>query len=1636
MQDTPHSALHLSVLGPFSLSAAPERLVQVRGEKVRALLVYLAVETAVHRREELMALLWPELELTAAQSNLRQTLYRLRRAVPDVRPRAKQASGMVPLFVADRASARLNPEAEISVDVHTFQRLLGEVRRHDHPTLHACRSCLERLEQAAALYRGDFLVDLFLAESNPFEEWAGSLRANLREAALALLRELTEAHLDAGRASDAEPWARRQLQLDPLRESAYRQLMTSLAEQGRKSEALALFEECRTVLAEELQTRPSAETLALYERIQEGDFDSAVQPGIRLREYIIMEELSGGSFGSIYRAYQPSVEREVAIKVIHPRYANQPEFMRRLETEARFVARLEHPHIVPLYDYWRDASGAHLVMRWLRRGSLEKRLEGGPLEIEDTLRLLNQIVAALTETHKQGIVHRDLKPGNILLDDQGNVYLTDFGIAKDLDVDTALTKPGTIVGSPAYMAPEQLRSEAVTPQTDIYSLGIILFETLTGRRPFRAGSIAALIQQHLNEPLPPVLALRPELPPAVDWVLGRATAKRPDQRYERVSDLGAALQEAFTPATFAAAPTNSLRTGAQRLRLVAHHDLSLLESDKRAFVGRQRQLDRLQTFLQDTLNGFGRIIFVTGGSGRGKTTLLHEFAHRAMDEVPGLLFAAGSCSIYSAAGDPYLPFRQILSTLTADTEAQVRAGLLSPEHGRRLRAALPVTARAVVEKGGELLDVLVSAQALKDRLEPVEEAGTTLTDRLRILIEAQRVTGAQQERKRLFSQFTGVLQDISRVFPLILVLDDLQWVDAASASLLHHLSQNLSGQRLLIIGAYRREEVAMGRDGERHPLDKVLAEVKSAYGSIAINLAELDQSEEWQFVNMLLDQQVNEFSEQFRRALFDHTSGHALFTVELLRAMRERGDVKQNEEGKWVDSRSIDWSAMPPRVEGVIEERVGRLNRELRALLNTACVEGELFTAEVLARIEERDPRELLHLLSSELEDVHRLVKEQDEIRLGEQFLTRFRFSHALIQQYLYARLGSGERRLLHAKIAETLEELIGDQWPMLAAEMAFHWHQADRPDRALRNWLWLGDRARVAGAHPEAENYYKRGVAELRQKGEVEAAARTLMKLGLVYTASFQPDEAQAAYDLAFSLWRPAHEMVRIEQEAPGNVLLRLATELPVTFDPGRIDDDVSTFMATQLFNGLVRVGQDQNVMPAVAERWEVLDGGTRYLFYVRHDAKWSDGTPLTAEDFVLTWRRNLHPQTKSTSAHLLYVLRNARDFAEGMIDDAEAIGLRALDETRLEISLEKPTAYLPYLLAHTVAFPLPRWLVENDSIQWDHIESLISNGPYKVDKSLGAKLTLTRNTCYWGQFTGNIQQVEFTFSDDYEAHLRAYSQDELDVVNLIHADPDTIGRAGSMFGKELMSIPRWSTFYLCFRCDRPPFNDRRVRQAFAYALDRVRLADEVFQGYRRAATGGFVPPGMPGHSPGIALRFDPPRGRELLAEAGFESGQAFPEVEWLASPGGERLIRFMQRAWQQNLNVDLSPRVLAWEALMKKFNQDPAPLTILAWGADIPDPENMLRTTFHSRQGMGIPRWHNEAFNALTDKAELVTDHGQRMALYRQADQILVAEETAVLPLSYALGRLLVKPWVKLPVMPAISMSLRFATVVAPGP
>lgn len=262
----------------------------------------------------------------------------------------------------------------------------------------------------------------------------------------------------------------------------------------------------------------------------------------KIRSYQLNVTIGSGGFGTVYHAFQDVLNREVAVKVIKEKYVNDPQFVRQFESEARIIARLEHFNIVALYDYWRDPGGAYLVMRWLRGGSLRSYLKQTGMDVPQIVRVVNQIAAALAFAHQHNVIHRDIKPENILLDDEGNAFLTDFGIAVDLRNQDNVDIDNLSFGSPDYVAPEQLKDRIITPRSDIYSLGIMLYELLANQRPFISKDPKEIMKMQLFNPVPSLRLKRPDLPAEIDTVIWQATAKNPAHRYDNVLELAVAFQ--------------------------------------------------------------------------------------------------------------------------------------------------------------------------------------------------------------------------------------------------------------------------------------------------------------------------------------------------------------------------------------------------------------------------------------------------------------------------------------------------------------------------------------------------------------------------------------------------------------------------------------------------------------------------------------------------------------------------------------------------------------------------------------------------------------------------------------------------------------------------------------------------------------------------------------------------------------------------------------------------------------------------------------------------------------------------------------------------------------------------------------
>jgi WD40 repeat protein/DNA-binding SARP family transcriptional activator len=530
--------LSISLLGSFHVTLGGEPLSGFESDKVRALLAFLAVECdRPHRRERLAALLWPDIPESNARTNLRSALANLRQVFAD-------HLADPPFLIINRQAVQFNRASDHLLDVTVFTAILGNV---DTDYL-----VVDRLEKAVSLYRGGFLEGLALKDSPIFDEWSLLTREHLARQMVSALRRLAVYHEGRSDYKRGIRYASRWVELEPWNEEGHRQLMRLLALDGQRSVALAQFQTSRKALAEELGVEPSKETTALYERIRIGELglEPAAPRDWVVRGYELRERLGAGSSGAVYRAHQPLVGRDVAIKIILPQLANQPPFIRRFEAEAQLVAQLEHPHIVPLYDYWREPDGAFLVMRWMRGGSLQDSLKQDSWKVGAVAQFIDQVGAALRVAHRQGVVHRDIKPANILLDEEDNAYLSDFGIVREVTIESGAAQPEVTTGTPGYLSPEQIRGEIVTPRTDIYSLGVVIYELLTGEQPFAGESTTTILEKHIRDPLPQITVLRTGLPVGLDEILQRATAKDPGDRYPDVDSMMADFHHVLQPEAY------------------------------------------------------------------------------------------------------------------------------------------------------------------------------------------------------------------------------------------------------------------------------------------------------------------------------------------------------------------------------------------------------------------------------------------------------------------------------------------------------------------------------------------------------------------------------------------------------------------------------------------------------------------------------------------------------------------------------------------------------------------------------------------------------------------------------------------------------------------------------------------------------------------------------------------------------------------------------------------------------------------------------------------------------------------------------------------------------------------------------
>ena len=757
----------------------------------------------------------------------------------------------------------------------------------------------------------------------------------------------------------------------------------------------------------------------------------------------IEKVVARGGMGVILRATQLRPARPVALKLVAPALLEDSTHRERFKRESEIAASIDHPNVIPIYQTGDEGGLMFIAMRWVEGTDLAALLaEGGPLDPGRAAHLVAQVAAALDAAHAHGLVHRDVKPANVLLAAEDHVYLTDFGLSRHAVSEPGIrpvTRAGRWVGTLDYVAPEQIEGRPVDARTDVYALGCVLYELLTGTPPFARETELATLWAHVHAPAPSVLSASPDVPAEFDSVVERATAKDPDARFASAGGLAEAAMEAAgwprrepqSPAgprtdgepAVGARPARAATAAPTRMPFDLPLPGALEAATRRGVFGRDPELELLRQALAEAHTGARRGALLAGDAGIGKTSLAALVAKEAHMRGTAVLY--GRC--YEDLPVPYRPFAEALGHLVQHAPRELVEGQVR-DHAGVLTHMVPQLAK---------------------RLDTGEDAPVA----------------TQGDLYMLFSAAASLLSEASARAPLMIVLDDLHWADAQTIPLLRYLLTGGVEMSALIVGTYRTSE--LGRD---HPLRALVTDLLNEAAVTRIELGGLSEQAVIEMTAARARERLDPNGVRLARAVYEETMGNPFFAIEILRHLVESRKIVRT-DGHWSTPGEIGDLAMPDSIVETINRRVARLaNRageRVREVLTTASAMGT-----------EIDPALLSTVLETDLDEVLELLDGASEARLLSRSPTGdgYAFSHALVGQALYEQLGKAARRRLHRRIAESLEAMCGaDPGPRIG-ELARHWLASFEPQvagKALDYVRQAGDYALEKLAPDEALRLY-----------------------------------------------------------------------------------------------------------------------------------------------------------------------------------------------------------------------------------------------------------------------------------------------------------------------------------------------------------------------------------------------------------------------------------------------------------------------------------------------------------------------------------------------------------------------------------
>ena len=472
-----------------------------------------------------------------------------------------------------------------------------------------------------------------------------------------------------------------------------------------------------------------------------------------------------------------------------------------------------------------------------------------------------------------------------------------------------------------------------------------------------------------------------------------------------------------------------------------------------------------------------------------------------------------------------------------------------------------------------------------------------------------------------------------------------------------------------------------------------------------------------------------------------------------------------------------------------------------------------------------------------------------------------------------------------------------------------------------------------------------------------------------------------------------------------------------PPTIDPHLVTDGTSYGVVIEVFSGLVRLGSNpvNPFEPDLAESWSVLENGTVYEFKLRKDLKFSNGDPVTAQDFKWSFERAAHPDTASTVAEeFLGDIVGIKEIVEGTATTAE--GIEVVDERTLRLTIDAPKAYFIAKLTYPTAFVLNKSNVESLGRKWT--DKPVSTGPFNLKEyRIGQRIRLERNNNYWGRLA-YLDEVVFNLAGGVS--MAMYENDEIDITSVGLADLERVQAPTEDINRDLVEVPpNFAVSYVGFNMKEPPFDDAAFRQALNHSVDKQLIADQVFSNLVKPAY-GIIPPGFPGFSPDIdGLEFDPQLAKDLLAQSAYADPTKRPRIILTVpgtggSPG--LTTEVVADMWRQNLGIEIEIQQVEWATYIQDLHRGRLQAwSGLSWQADYPDPQTFIDVLFRSNSAINYGGYANDQVDEYVVSAQTEQDATKRVKFYNDAEQIVVSE-AAWLPLWWGVdSKALVKPWIK---------------------